>query len=267
MLDVQVFLEKQKDGKWELKYEYYEKPVTSKMVMMKQSAMGEKCKVTTLTQETIRRMINTCRSTSTSQRAAILSTTMMSKMKASGYSSAQRLDVLTAGCKGYYRMVAREQAGGRRLNRPAKEGEEERKVSRVNGAENWFQNTKRMEEEEGERENEEAWNLPAFRQKSGAKTRGKGRKTPKFNKQQKIYDQIEGIMFCPITPKGELAKRIQKDEDMFAKLYNVPKIKIVERGGRKLSSLLCRADPFQNQPCGRGAWCVLASRRNWEEFL
>ena len=110
--------------------------------MMKLSAMGERAKMTTLTQECIMRMRNT-----SSTRAEIISNTVMTKMKHSGYSSKQRKDVMEAGLKGYYRMVAREEAGGRKVNRPASEGAEDRDIKRVNGAESWFRETKRLENE------------------------------------------------------------------------------------------------------------------------
>ena len=61
-------------------------------------------KITTLTQEIVRRMRNTCRAVSSKRRGEILSM-YMRKLERSGYSLATREMVATAGVKGYLRMV------------------------------------------------------------------------------------------------------------------------------------------------------------------
>ena len=72
--------------------------------------------------------------------------------------------------------------------------------------------------------------------------------------------EVEEIMFVPITPKGELARLMQKDEDTFAKLHRIQKIKMIEKGGKRISAMLCRGDPFRNQPFGREESLVCPSQ-------
>ena len=52
-----------------IKHGFYQKPMASKMVMMKNSTQPMRLKIVTLTQELIRRMKNTGRSTSLEYRA------------------------------------------------------------------------------------------------------------------------------------------------------------------------------------------------------
>ena len=44
---------------------------------------------------------------------------------------------------------------------------------------------------------------------------------------------------------------MQKAEDRFAKLVGIQRVKMVEKGGRKLSQLLIQKDPWKNEACGR----------------
>ena len=104
---------------------------------MEKRALPHRIKVTTLTQEVIRRMRNTSRSVGKSRRAEILSN-FMKKMKKSGYCRKTRRNVLLAGLKGYFRMVKEEDAGGRKVNRPRWEGASSRRLKKLGAKANWF---------------------------------------------------------------------------------------------------------------------------------
>ena len=59
----------------------------------------------------------------------------------------------------------------------------------------------------------------------------------------------------PHTPQSALARRIQKEEDKISKALKLPRVKIVERGGKTLMDMLARPNPWASQPCGReGCW-------------
>ena len=62
---------------------------------------------------------------------------------------------------------------------------------------------------------------------------------------------IEGIMFVPHTPGGGLARELQKEEDNFSKLHRVARVKIVERGGKKVKDILGKKDPWAPSTCFR----------------
>ena len=63
--------------------------------------------------------------------------------------------------------------------------------------------------------------------------------------------RTEGILFVPHTPDGLLAKMIQKEEDMFARVHRIPRIKVIERTGSRIVDTLSRKDPWAPHSCGR----------------
>ena len=75
MLDFKVWKEEEKGEKDEkktiIKHEFYEKPMASKLVMMNKSALPHRMKVTSLSQEVVRRLKNTARSVGESRRRQI----------------------------------------------------------------------------------------------------------------------------------------------------------------------------------------------------
>ena len=67
--------------------------------------------------------------------------------------------------------------------------------------------------------------------------------------------KFTSVMFCPHTPGGELAKRWRKVEERGAASRGW-RFRMVELGGRKISSTLC-GDPWQG-PCGKDD-CLVCS--------
>ena len=58
-------------------------------------------------------------------------------------------------------------------------------------------------------------------------------------------------MFVPATPNSRLRKDLQHLDDKFAQLHREPGIRMVEQGGTKLCSILCKPDPWAGGRCGR----------------
>ena len=237
MLDFQVWSEEVADesrteGKrTEVLWEFYEKPVGSKLVIMEGSALPHRIKIQTLSQEIIRRMRNTSGKISKARRAEILTKFMM-KMKRSGYSAKVRRNVALAGLKGYWTMVRTEEQGGRRVNRPKWEGASSRRFKKLAGKRNWFR-------KKGS--------------KNGA-TIGRGGRGTGSNVGKKDDKQIETVMFVPHTPNGELARLLQEADDRFTKGKAIGRVKMVERGGSTIKNILCK-NPWASEECGRGEDC------------
>ena len=238
MLDFQVWKEvvddEEKEGakKTNVMFEFYEKPVASKLVVMEKSALPHRVKITTLTQEIIRRMKNTCRRLGKQRRAEII-TKFMKKMKRSGYSAKVRRNVALAGLKGYLNMVKTEESGGRKVNRPRWEGATTRRYKKLGAKSNWFR-------KKGGGNNKEI-------------TGGKGKKS--HRKVGAEDNRIETIMFVPHTPGGELVRRLQEADDKYSKDKGIGRVKFVERGGTTLKQVLCRPNPWATEGCGRGDLC------------
>ncbi len=149
MLNIEVWSEKTKDGREGISHSY-EKKMANKKVMERDSAMPEKTKIMTLTQETIRRMKNTSTRVTPEERGDIL-TRQMAKMRKSGYSKEDRKKILLAGVTRYYRMRGREDRGGRRVNRHREEGEREREVKRLVVNKMWMRTWMKMKRRKIER--------------------------------------------------------------------------------------------------------------------
>ena len=101
MQDLHVW--RSREGEREvLRHSYYEKPITSKKMMMEKSAHPMRSKMAVLSQEVIRRMRNTSLKLPMSERIRILDQ-MMIKLRASGYNESQRYEILYSGMLGYCR--------------------------------------------------------------------------------------------------------------------------------------------------------------------
>ena len=101
------------------------------------SALPITTKITTLSQEGLRRMRNTSRSQGTQVIIEILNLFMI-KMLNSGYPEDIRYEVLKSCVKGYYRMVLSEVCGTRRVNESSKVGKESRDIKNTVGNRNWY---------------------------------------------------------------------------------------------------------------------------------
>ena len=118
-------------------FQNYRKPMANPLMMMKNSAMPEKVKRTTLTQEGIRIMRNTSLELPWEVNADHLSNLSM-RMKASGYDEKMRLEVIKSAVTGFEKMVEVEKAGGRPINRPRDWEEDQRQTSKQTNKQNWY---------------------------------------------------------------------------------------------------------------------------------
>ena len=64
-------------------------------------------------------------------------------------------------------------------------------------------------------------------------------------------NQIRSILFVPRTNRGELLTRLRLGENKLAELLG-SRVKLVERGGLKLSATLTQKNPWGDAGCGRG---------------
>ena len=229
MLDIEVWREEDEQGKQRVKHGFFEKKATTKKVIHKKSAVPEKTKVTTLVKEVLRRMKNSCKEMEVEERAEIINK-FNRKMVRSGYEEEQRKNIILDGLAGYYRGREREERGGRRLNRHREEGRRMREVKKIVGPKNWYKG--KITEIDKENTNKEITNEQTWRRKK-IENKRRGKKRDK-------EVEYESIMFVPATPKAELKNELQKAEDEISRLFNIPKIKIEERSGQKISLQLMK---------------------------
>ena len=144
MLDVEVWVEDNNN----LKYQFYEKEVSSKRVIGAKSAMAQSSKISTLSQEVVRRMQNTARDVNIESRIEILSK-FMAKLKRSGYNERVRRSILEAGINGYYNKVAREMKGGAKVNNDSRKNKAKNKINKIIMKDKWhMKNNTNNEDEE-----------------------------------------------------------------------------------------------------------------------
>ena len=117
-----------------IQYEFYSKPTGSRFLILESSAAPYQQKKSVLAQEVVRRLMNTSEDSSLSTRMHILST-YDRKLTTSGYSKAQRLEIIESGLVGYARKVKRQ--GGKR-HRKGSDTKKERIRKKISGKTSWF---------------------------------------------------------------------------------------------------------------------------------
>ena len=168
-----------------------------KTVIHKQSALSEKTKVTSLSQDLIRRMKNTSEEVPIEERIAIIDEYSYQLM-ASGYSHHQTKNIIKDGLVGYESLVKKVEKGEAVLHRSASEGAGPRKRKKLLGKGNWFTIKKRRHTSE--------------------KLRQSKLKKPRKREEKEEERNYTTVLFVSQTPNGILAKQLQKVENVISKL-------------------------------------------------
>ena len=230
-LDTQIWMEGKK-----LMYEFYEKPMSAKTVIRRNSALSENTKVASLSQDLIRRMKNTSLDLPIAARVQIVDE-FSSKLLTSGYSREQIKKIAIAGLKGFEKAVRSHKEGKRTLHRSAHEGAAGRNRKKLLERSNWFKGKKRSEEEVDE---EISRPFPPTKNSQRWGSRKVGGNSIKACT----------VLFVDQTPGGELAARLREKENDLAEITGW-KAKIVEKGGTSLQQLLVKSNPWEGGVCGR----------------
>ena len=119
-------------------YRFYEKPISSKYVMMRNSAMSARVKMNTLTQEVIRRLRNTRTTLPWADFQAPILTKFSKKMKRSGYSENYRNEVIRSGILGFERQLEASRSGVKPLFRPREWQKAERRKRKMVRKAAWY---------------------------------------------------------------------------------------------------------------------------------
>ena len=113
------------DEKNLIQYKYYEKPTTTNCTIRQATAMSENSKLQCLSQDLIRRLLNTREELPPKYRASIIDEYGV-KLRTSGYAMEVTGKILHNGMKGYVAKVTRRRANnGGRIHRTAAESSKE----------------------------------------------------------------------------------------------------------------------------------------------
>ena len=117
-------------------YQFFKKPMADRVPNRKDNALPEQQKVTTATQEIIRRFKLTSRAVPKEIIEQVLKE-YMGELEAGGYPLYWRRRALESAAKGYSRMRDKEIKGTGYINRPASHGVMKRRAEKLTGKGNW----------------------------------------------------------------------------------------------------------------------------------
>ena len=198
-------------------YEFYMKPMTNKLGLLKRSALSENTKVSSASAEYMRRWKNCSLGLSKKQMEEI-TMDYSDALCGMGYPTDWIARVLKSTLQGYKKILSLMDEGKTKRNRLGKETAKKRRIKRVVGPQTWFLSKRR----EGDK-------------------KGKGRKG------RGSYQDPEVVMFVPTTPGSQLKNMLTKMEEG---LGLKDRVKYVEEGGTKMIDILGTKDPGK-PPCGR----------------
>ena len=126
-----------------VQYRFYEKPTNPNTVLHMRTAMAEDSKIRSLSNEVIRRLLNTSEDVPDSVRCEILDR-FAQKLYNSGYGLYQIRRIILGGIKGYEGMRRTSRRGGRKMHRSAGESSQLRAKKKLTEKSEWFRKTKSL---------------------------------------------------------------------------------------------------------------------------
>ena len=233
-------------------------------VLHKTTAMPEDQKIRCLSNDLIRRMSNTSELLEDGLRREIVDS-YGQKLVNSGYGVEQARRIVVSGLKGYEsKLVESRKVGGRPLHLKAKESSARRYRKKLTAKSDWFRKegktnkgAKNTKMERGHSVGEVDNELNPGGGNMGGTTRRKmGTAPPKIKsmvdqkKKQPTQPRTTTVMFVEQTRGGLLAARLKEVEQRLVEMTGFH-VKMVERGGVKLSELLPNSNPWAGGNCGR----------------
>ena len=229
-LDTSLWIERNVGAPPELRFEFFEKPMNNKYCMLERSAMAEKAKMSSLSQDLVRRMQNTCVEISQSRRNEIVED-FVTKLVRSGYKRSQVREIIISGLKCFKRKVKNAENTGEGLHRSAKSTLNSRRRKKILAKTNWYKTKRKVEE-------------------TGDKRPARGVSKKEKNGEKPSDAQIRSLLFVPRTNGGELARRLRKEEERLSEMTGY-RVKIVERSGTQIRRVLCKKNPWAGDHCQR----------------
>ena len=215
-------------------FKMYEKETCSRQTIHKKSAMGENIKSQILSQDLIRRLLNTSEDLSKEYREHVVDE-YGKKILNSGYTREQAIRILVNGIKGYENKRRRRIKEGRRLRTTAKESRSERYRKKLLAKSTWFKRKKD--------------NADSNTISSGEQSR-KNKKSKDDKEQVKEQIEYKSVLFIENTEGGEFLTRMKELTRRLSSSLGFG-IKVVERCGSSLRSRFPLSTLWEGNQCGR----------------
>ena len=239
-LDFSMRLARSQDGPGQIWYDFYEKPMNTKYCIMEKSAMAERSKISSLSQDLIRRLQNTHTEIGQERKNEIVEN-YINKLRSSGYLKVQVREIIQSGLLGFQSKVKRCQEQGQSLHRSAGSTLTSRYKKKIMAKTNWYKNKAKRRSSCKE-------------EKGRSKTKSKGKKS--------TTTQVKAVLFVPRTKGGELAKRLRTEEENLEGITGY-RLKIVERSGKQVRREFCKSNPWAGTPCQRTG-CLVCEQEGGE---
>ena len=118
-LDMELWMEEVKgQNRKKINYSFFEKKLNTPYCVMRSSAMSASSKISTLSQDLIRRMMNCSETVPQSERDGIVND-YIDRLMVSGYEKDQVREIVESGLLGYERKLKRARKSNMPLHRPA----------------------------------------------------------------------------------------------------------------------------------------------------
>ena len=125
-----------------VQYKFYRKPMANKYTMMANSAVSDRVKRSTMTNEALRRLLCCSSNLEESKKVEVMED-YARMLRRSGYSERFRYEVISDAIKGHQKLLQEAAEGKRPLNRPRGFQEEKRRQKRQEKGERWYRREER----------------------------------------------------------------------------------------------------------------------------
>ena len=216
-------------------YSFYRKSVSNEVPLSRRNAAPERTMITTATNEYMRRFRNVSRDLPPEEVNQVIKQYSTDLLKG-GFSRAWVINTLRAATVGYERKLATQNSGGTRNNRSAADDSDTREAKKMTSKKSWYKYPKQAKQIEKVL-------CPPNNKKKTTKSRNQDSQgTPDC-------DQPESVLFTPHTPDSALKKELQKTQEMLNKGKKFQGVRVVERLGPKVGTLVANPAPWRKDPC------------------
>jgi hypothetical protein len=193
-----------------------------------------------LANEVERRMDMISASVPLKERVAVINT-FSQKLINSGHILKTARDVICNGLKGYKRKVARCVKMGTPIHRSATQSAKSRRTKKLLARSNWFRQEQDEDYEDYEKE---------FRETGQASSGPTNQR--QNSKQGSAKLRTSTVMFVEFSKGGSLQKSMKEVLDRLATMLGF-RVRVTEKGGTSLGSLLSNKHLWRGEPCGRAS--------------
>ena len=251
-----------------VKFKFYEKPVGPGRTVQQRTAMPENNKIQVLSNEMVRRLLNTEGDLPKEEYTKIVDD-YAQKLSNSGYSITQIRRIIVSGIRGYGGKVNRSKELGMELRRTAHRSQGARSIKKLTGKTTWFRKGKdKRNWYDGGEQKQRTGGAKVWREQGcppASKSPPEGRGTDMGGQvlppppsemswrkgEENKAEMPSTVIFVEQTNQGALASKLRELTSRLEPIVGF-KIKIVERCGNTLGSKFSQDTLWQGSKCGRG---------------